>query len=170
MGLSVSTKYEEEGGPSFAASVELVREHSVTPLEDVDALLRWLAFNAIAGNTDGHGKNLSLVLRDGWRLAPFYDLVCTRAYDGLDRRLAMSVGGERDPDRLGLPALDACATSLDVRPRLLRSTFEAMAESIEEHLDAAVAGAAVGESPAVKQIRPLVRKQAKRWLRELRGR
>ena len=54
LGLSVSTKYEEEGGPSVESCVALLREHSVAPLEDVDSILRWVAFNAIAGNADGH--------------------------------------------------------------------------------------------------------------------
>lgn len=167
MGLSVSTKYEEEGGPTIASSVELLREHSVAPLADVDALLGWLAFNAIVGNADGHGKNLSLLERDGWRLVPFYDLVCTRAYDGLDRHLATSIGGERDPDRLRTQHLDACAASLDVKPRLLHATFARVAESIAKHLDDAIAAAAIGDSPAAQRIAPLVRKQARRWMREL---
>ncbi len=169
MGLSFSTKYEEEGGPSFASCVELVREHSVVPLADVDALLGWLAFDAIAANADGHGKNLSLLLGGGPRLAPFYDLVCTRAYEGLDRRLAMSIGDERDPDRLRPEHLDDCAAALDVKPWLLRATFERMADSILQRLDATVEAAGVGESPAVRRTVPLVRKQAKRWLRELGG-
>lgn len=166
-GRGASAKYEDEGGPSFATSVELVREHSVTPLEDVDALVRWLAFNAIAGNADGHAKNLSLLMRDGLRLAPFYDLVCTRSYEALDRRLAMNVGGERDPDRLRATHLEACARSLDLKPRLLYDTFAVTADKILGALDEAVAAAEVGESPAVQRLRPAIRKQARRWLREL---
>jgi serine/threonine-protein kinase HipA len=169
MGVSVHAKYEEEGGPSIASCIELMREHSAVPLTDVDALLRWVAFNAIVGNADGHGKNLSLVIRDGLRLAPFYDLVCTRAYDGLDRRLAMTIGGERDPDRLRPSHLDECATSLDVKASLLRAMFERTAASILEALDVAVTAAAVGDSPAAHRTVPLVRKQARRWLRELQG-
>lgn len=167
LGVAASAKYEDEGGPSFPDAVALVRDHSVVPLDDVDALVRWLAFDAIVGNADGHAKNLSLVRRDGLRLAPFYDLVCTRSYDALERRLAMSVGGERDPDRLRPTHLEACARALDVKPRLLFATFEAMAEAVLDRLGDAIAAARVGQSPAVRRMEPQIRKQARRWLREL---
>lgn len=144
-----------------------MRDHSVAPLDDVDALVRWLAFDAIVGNADGHAKNLSLVRRDGVRLAPFYDLVCTRSHESLARRLAMSIGGERDPDRLRPPHLDACARALDVKPRLLLAAFAAMAEAVLDHLDDAVAAAQVGRSPAIQRMVPQIRKQARRWRREL---
>lgn len=168
LGVAASSKYEDEGGPSFADVVTLVRDHSVAPLDDVDALVRWLAFDAIVGNADGHAKNLSLVRREGLRLAPFYDLVCTRSYEALERRLAMSVGGERDPDRLRPAHLEACARALDVKPRLLFATFERMAEAVLDRLGDAIAAAQVGESPAIQRMTPQIRKQARRWLRELR--
>jgi serine/threonine-protein kinase HipA len=41
----------------------------------------------------------SLLLADaGVRLAPLYDLVSTAVYPGLDRKMAMSIGGEYRPD------------------------------------------------------------------------
>lgn len=168
LGIASSSKYEEEGGPSFLDAVTVVRDHAVAPLDDVDALVRWLAFGAIVGNADGHAKNLSLVRRDGLRLSPFYDLVCTRSYDALDRRLAMSIGGERDPDRLRPTHLDACARAVDVKPRLLSATFQAMAEAILDRLDDAVRAAQVGRSPAIERMTPQILEQARRWLRELR--
>jgi serine/threonine-protein kinase HipA len=69
-------KYEQEGGPSFADCAMVVTRASSDPLLDLQRLMRWQAFNAIVGNCDAHGKNLSLVY-DGsrTRLAPFYDLL-----------------------------------------------------------------------------------------------
>ena len=169
LGVAPANKYEQEGGPSFIGCVDVVREHSHEPLTDVQALLRWLAFIIVAGNADGHAKNLSLLYDDGWRLAPFYDLVCTRAYDRIDRRLAMRVGGESDPDRLRRLQVEACARELALKPGWLVSTVVAVAESILEELPEAVSASGVAKSPAVERIVPLVRKQARRLIRELAG-
>lgn len=167
LGVAPAKKYEQEGGPSFVTCVDVVREHSLEPLTDVQALLRWLAFLAVAGNADGHAKNLSLLHDDGWMLAPFYDLVCTRAYDRIDRRLAMRIGGESDPDRLRRPHFEACARELALKPGWLVNAVVTMAESILTELPAAVEASGVARSPAVERIVPLVRKQARRLLREL---
>lgn len=100
-GRPSSRKYEQEGGPSLAECIGVIARVVARPLVDVRRLIEWQAFNVIAGNSDGHGKNLSLLYGGGSvRLAPFYDLLSTRQYPPLDRNLAMSVGGERDPDRL----------------------------------------------------------------------
>lgn len=100
-------------------------------------------------------------------LAPFYDLVCTRAYDRIDRRLAMRIGGESDPDRLRRPHFEACARELALKPGWLVNAVVTMAESILTELPAAVEASGVARSPAVERIVPLVRKQARRLLREL---
>ena len=90
------------------AAITLVRGLVSDPLVDVRRLIEWQAFNVCAGNSDGHGKNLSILHdRAGARLAPFYDLLATRYYPSLDRFLAMAVGGGRDPDRLARAALPA---------------------------------------------------------------
>jgi serine/threonine-protein kinase HipA len=77
----------------------LVQDASSEPAIDTQHLLRWQVFNVLAGNSDGHAKNLALLhLGDGTtRLAPFYDLVCTRAIARIDVHLAFEVGGERNP-------------------------------------------------------------------------
>lgn len=45
------------------------------------AVYRWIIFNTMVGNSDSHLKNISfLVDKDGKRVAPFYDLLCTAVY------------------------------------------------------------------------------------------
>ena len=68
-------------------------------MDDLERLLRWQVFNVLAGNSDGHAKNLSLLYgSDGsTRLAPFYDLVPTRAIENLDHDLAIAVAGCETP-------------------------------------------------------------------------
>lgn len=167
LGVASISKYEQEGGPSFAGCVDVVREHSLEPLSDTRALFRWAAFNVIAGNADGHAKNLSLLHDDGWRLAPFYDLVCTRAYDRIDRRLAMKLGEETDPDRIRRPQITACAREVGLRPAWLVDAFRSVAEAILASLPDALEASETSRSPAAERIVPLVRKQAHRILRDL---
>jgi len=120
LGLPPSQKYEQEGGPSFAQVLGVMRRHVVDPLRDVQRLIEWQAFNVVVGNSDGHGKNLSIVYDDGAaRLAPFYDLLCTREYARVDRSLAMSVGGRRDPDQLDAEQWARFAIDSEMRPRVV---------------------------------------------------
>lgn len=94
----------------------------------------WQAFNWLAGNSDSHAKNLAL-LYAGRRiqLAPFYDLVCTRAIARLDRRLAMGIGGETDPGKITSSHWDALARDCGVRPHYVRRLVQTLAERIAEN-------------------------------------
>ena len=106
LGYGHEKKYQEHGGPSFAQCYRLVQDASSEPALDAQHLLRWQIFNVLAGNSDGHAKNLSLLHLpdDATRLAPFYDLVCTRAIERIDYHLAFDVGGERNPSVITPPA------------------------------------------------------------------
>ena len=76
LGFGHEHKYQEYGGPTFADCYRLIQDVSSDPANDLQHLLRWQIFNVLAGNSDGHAKNLSLLYRPGGeiRLAPFYDL------------------------------------------------------------------------------------------------
>lgn len=94
-------KYESEGGPNFAECLALIRNTAKTPLEEINPLMRWFVYCLVIGNRDNHAKNLArLWTGRHWRLAPFYDLVCTTAYGNLSQSLAMSIGETRDASRL----------------------------------------------------------------------
>ena len=84
-------------------------------------LLRWQIFNVLAGNSDGHAKNLSLLYTATGeiRLAPFYDLVCTRAIERIDHHLALSVGNERNPGVVVKRHWEDMARQCDIRPQYL---------------------------------------------------
>ncbi len=129
LALPPSRKYEQEGGPAFADAARVLRDHVRRPVVDLRRLLQWQAFNVVVGNSDGHGKNLAL-LYDGpeLRLAPFYDLLSTRQYPGLDRKLAMSVGGRRDPAELHRPQWEQLARDAGIGPRIAVSSVVSVAE------------------------------------------
>jgi len=93
LGVPPETKYASEGGPTFKDCFELIRRVAARPAGDVLKLLDAVIFNLIAGNTDAHGKNFSLLCEDhGTRLAPLYDLLATVIYPELSPKLAMKIG------------------------------------------------------------------------------
>ena len=110
LGVPSSSKYEAEGGPGVASVVQLLRDHSRVPAADITAFMDGLVFNVLIANADAHAKNYSLLLdTDGPRLAPLYDLISTRVYTGLSRRLAMAIGGRDNPDYLSEKDWDTMA-------------------------------------------------------------
>ena len=132
-GRPAARKYQQEGGPSLAECAELVARHTSRPLLELRRLVEWQAFNIAVGNSDGHGKNLSL-LYDGAsvRLAPFYDLLSTRHYPALDRALAMAVGERRDADTLSRQHWEAFAEDASLGRALVVSTVRNVLERVAE--------------------------------------
>ncbi|HEY3860122.1 MAG TPA: type II toxin-antitoxin system HipA family toxin [Gammaproteobacteria bacterium] len=104
LGFTRSQKYEAEKGPSFADCVTLLRKESSAPVVDIDRVTKWLVLNILAGNSDGHAKNLALLQaadnQNQWRLAPFYDIVCTGAFERHETKIAFHVGGQDDPENI----------------------------------------------------------------------
>lgn len=169
LGHSSTRKYEQEGGPSFAQCASLIERYSGNPIDDIDALLRWQVFNTLLGNADGHAKNLSIVhdARHRIRPAPFYDLVCTACYPGLDRRLAMSVGGCNDPGQIGKRNRQLCADRLGIQFGYLQSVVTEMAESLPTaaHRVAGRFTAQYGSSPIIGIIQKVIARRCRRSLR-----
>lgn len=165
LGFGHEKKYQEHGGPSFAQCYRLVQEASSEPAIDGRHLLRWQIFNVLAGNSDGHAKNLALLrLPDGrTRLAPFYDLVCTRAIERIDQRLAFAVGSERNPSLVTSGQWEALARSCDVRPRFLTGLVDEAAGLLEEHLASAQKAFETdyGPYPALQRVARIVAKQSR---------
>ena len=165
LGYGHTEKYEADDGPTFAEYVRLLRETSTSPAVDIQHLLQWQAFNWLAGNADGHAKNLALHYENGaTRLAPFYDLVCTRAIPRLNRHLALRVGGESDPRQIKATHWRALADSCGIKPRFV----EDLVVSIAERLDRANASARTdferrhGATPALQRIERIVARQCRR--------
>jgi len=140
LGVSQNNKYEAEGGATFADCLAVVRSTSVNALADTRELLRWLVFCLVIGNRDNHAKNLSLLrTQDGqWRLAPFYDLVCTAAYSTLSRKLAMSIGRSTDGGKLSRGSWEDEATRLDVAPRFLLRLVQEVCDDLRTALPGVV--------------------------------
>lgn len=171
LGCSFRTKYESDGGPTFVRCFELVRELSDAPLDDLESLLRWQIFDVLAGNSDGHAKNLSLLYGAdrSTRLAPFYDLVPTRAVQNLDHELALKVGGMGNPGNVGPNHWKSLAVECDIPSRVVFDLVEGMAESltaniwqVRERFDDLH-----GPFPALDRVERVVRRQCRAAIRGL---
>lgn len=107
LGLLPAAKYEENGGPSVAGIVELLRRlRGPYMARDVNDFVHAALVNFLLGNSDAHGKNFALLYgpSEGPRLAPLYDIVSTAVYPDVTERMAMAIGGADDPDAVDLEA------------------------------------------------------------------
>lgn len=136
LGALPDQKYESEGGPSLARCFGLLKEKSTSPAADQKALLSWVIFNFLIGNADAHAKNLAILYAArGPRLAPFYDLICTRVYPDLTDRMAMRIGGENRPDWMQSRHWERFSAEINIKPRLILQTLREMAQRIIPQAD-----------------------------------
>ena len=166
LGYGHQNKYQQDGGPSFAECFQMLRDVSSDPATDLAHLLRWQIFNVLAGNSDGHAKNLSFLYKDGGeiRLAPFYDLVCTRAIERIDHRLAFSVGKERNPGSILKRDWENMARQCDIRPRYMLHLVDEVSFLLLENLTSTreFFENQFGEYPALQRIEQVIKKQCRR--------
>jgi serine/threonine-protein kinase HipA len=168
LGTQYRDKYESLGGPGFASCMQAVRQLSEVPAADILHLLRWQIFNWLSGNSDGHAKNLALVQvvagEDRWRLAPFYDLVCTRALDHVDSRMAMAIGGEFEPRLVAAHHWAQLANDCGLAERLVLEEVGRLTQQLRYAVPEAITAfeAAYGRAPELERVRTVIEKQCQR--------
>jgi serine/threonine-protein kinase HipA len=129
LGRSSDSKYQAEGGPTVLETVELLRNCSSVPAQDLPTFWRALVFNWLIGNCDAHAKNFSLLYDTGApTLAPLYDLVSTTAYPELTTRLAMSIDGVTQISDVSTKAWEALAKETGYSTRFILATTNSMIE------------------------------------------
>ncbi len=135
LGHGSGWKYQRQGGlvslPKLVAALRSLRVRG----SDMLQLQRWVMFNYLTGNADAHAKNLSvLVDANGFRLAPFYDLLCARAYsdDGSDgdSELALYIGDESRFDAVGAHSWEALCSDCGFGFAPLLAEFRRMAVAL----------------------------------------
>ena len=93
LGVLPELKYQSEGGPDLRQCFDLIRRVTRPSATHVLQLLDAVVFNALVGNHDAHGKNFSLLYREGQpQLAPVYDVLSTAVYPELTPKMAMKIG------------------------------------------------------------------------------
>jgi serine/threonine-protein kinase HipA len=131
-------KYQNQGGPSAKAIMELIRAHSVAPDEDAKRFADALIFNWLIGGTDGHAKNYSFLLAEGGqvRLAPLYDLASclpyTRQIPPRTATLAMKIGSEYRLRRIERREWETCARELRIPAKSLLARIAEVATILPE--------------------------------------
>jgi serine/threonine-protein kinase HipA len=139
LGKPSAVKYENDGGPSFKECYLTVKERSNVPSVDASNLLKWLFFNLYTGNNDSHAKNLSMLADQGggMRLAPFYDLMCTRAYSGLSINFAFKIGSHYQAGLIESGDISLLASEIGVKDRYIFDIAKDMSNKVIKHVQIA---------------------------------
>jgi len=158
-GRSSSSKYEHEGGPTFAECLQLVKEHSTQPLKDIPRLIQWQVFNYLVGNSDAHAKNLSFLYDQDntTRLSPFYDLIAIHAWPShvFNHDLALSIGGVTNINNIKREHWEKLANECNTSFKLFDMAIKDLSGGIIDAFDRARQRfeEAHGEYPAFQQVR-----------------
>ena len=143
-----SKKYQQrDGGPGVASIAQLIGSLPLVADREATgaAFFRAFVFNVVAGCTDAHAKNYSLMLRGrSVRLAPLYDLLTYAAYwDGSAIiSSAMSVEGEYALDRISVAGLVRTGSRFGVPPNDASSVVDEIRSGLVEAFEAARASMA----------------------------
>ncbi len=141
LGIMPTKKYQNEGGPSPANIVELLRTYSTDRDTDLDTFGAALGFNWLIAGTDAHAKNYSLLLSGpDVRLAPLYDIASILPYEEVDLRkakLAMKIGGEYKVSLIGLRQWQKFAREVRADVDQLVEALISMAKQLPDEVAAA---------------------------------
>jgi serine/threonine-protein kinase HipA len=131
LGHGAGWKYERNGGlVSLSKLVTAMRGLSLRG-SDLLQFQRWVMFNFLTGNADAHAKNVSVLIEDkGYRLAPFYDLLCVKAYG--DNGLALFVGDDETFDAVGKHSWEAFCQDCGFGLQATLKELEKMALALPE--------------------------------------
>jgi serine/threonine-protein kinase HipA len=142
LGVLPAAKYEENGGPSAAGIVELLRGlRGPFVARDINDFIHAVLVNFLIGNSDAHGKNFALLYEnEGIQLAPLYDIVSTAVYDDVTDRMAMSIGGVFEPAEVDMTAwiqfAKECGLSSSGIVSIVKKRTARVVRRVEEHREA----------------------------------
>ncbi len=157
-------KYEREGGPNLAQSMDLIKQRSIRPAVDALRFLDLVIFNFLIGNADAHGKNFSFLYRQGKpELAPAYDLLSTAIYPALSDKMAMKIGGKYKPREVYprhfykiVPNTKAAETAMQRQINTMAEKMTRQAEVLKDSLSKESAA-----SPIFNDIQDVIVQRAK---------
>jgi serine/threonine-protein kinase HipA len=168
LGLLPAAKYEENGGPSVAAIVGLLRTlGSPRAALDINAFVKAVLVSFLLGNSDAHGKNFALLYEPdaAMRLAPLYDIVSTAVYPEVTSRLAMRIGGVDDPADVGPAAWEQLARECGLGGQLGRFVRDWTIETATQALGLRDRALAEGwHRPIIDRIVEVCRRRAEQLL------
>ncbi|MGO9547324.1 MAG: type II toxin-antitoxin system HipA family toxin [Rhodomicrobium sp.] len=143
LGVISDRKYAAEGGPGFSDCFKLIRRACTKPAVDVLKLLDAAIAQVIIGNADAHGKNYSLVYREGGiEFSPLYDLLCTVAYPELSAKFAMKIAKRGTLEDMRLGDWDKFAIEAGLGAPFVRRRVKKLSALAEERTASIAAGLA----------------------------
>ena len=132
--IDPKNKYENLGGPGIQDSFSLLRRLSL-PASDTVELLNRILFNFFVGNGDAHGKNFSVLYRNGVvRLAPMYDVMSTTVYPEVGKRMTMKIDGEYAFRWITYGKFLRMADKLGIDGKIMRKSIESIVRKITRNL------------------------------------
>jgi len=139
LGIMPTRKYQNEGGPSVADIVDLLRTQSSDREADIQTFMHAVGLNWLIAGTDAHAKNYSLLISGGprVRLAPLYDIASILPYDEFDLhkvKLSMKVGGEYRLLQVGIRQWQKLAQEVRVDAEELIEHMRSMAEQLPDEI------------------------------------
>jgi len=153
MGFPPERKYQQEGGPLLRDCIAMLREWSTAPVLDIRDFVNGVMFNIVIGNADAHGKNYSLLYRDGERrLAPLYDLVCTLAWPELSKTPAMKIGRSDSIDSIQPAHWQAMAQEARLGWPRVRKRLANLCRAVQAALRAPALRQAAGEDATAERV------------------
>jgi len=139
LSIHAGNKYETYYQGFMKRMFDLVRNYSGNPVEDQLKLWDIIVFHYLIGNTDGHIKNFSFLYDSGlkgMRLAPAYDLVCTRAYRTTND-MSFFIGGELAFDKISRENFANAAKAVGLGERIAMKHFDEMSDKMENAINKA---------------------------------
>lgn len=144
--------------PSTESVIAALANACQAPLPAALRLWEQVAFSFLVANGDLHAKNLSILHgARGFEPSPIYDVVCTHAYG--DHTLALTIGGERQPDRIRRATLIDAATSTGVPGPAMEHALDRLLARTADVPDRLAAAGIPGINPD-KLRRVLARRRA----------
>ncbi len=137
LGIKSSDKYEKEGQGYLKKMFDLLQKHSSNPIEDSLNLWKRAVYNCIIGNTDNHIKNSSLIYSkdlSSIRLAPFYDVVCTRVYESSSDEMSVSINGKQNINQITRDDLEREAKNCGLGTKAAMKIYDEVHKGIQKAL------------------------------------
>ncbi len=137
LAIPSSEKYERDNHHYMKKMFDSLMRYSSDPITDRLRLWDMMIFNRLIGNTDAHLKNYSLCYSadlQSIRLAPAYDIISTKIYDGTSRQLAISIGGQHILDLLTRDDFENAAREIGLGLKIALARFDEMHDAFPSAL------------------------------------
>lgn len=107
-----------------------LKEISTAPGYDAQLFFERVLFNFIIGNGDAHLKNYSIIYKEGVRLAPAYDIVCSKLVISGEEDSALTINGKKN--KLRKADFEKLADYLSVPPKIRYEKFSGSLDLMEK--------------------------------------